>query len=342
MLISTKAFKLVLAVLIATGVTLCAQPNNAKAAEAVVDTIMAVVNDDIITAQDLNKRMKVVYTQIDNAPISAEEKAQARIHMRGQVLNEMIRETLFQQEIKKAGISVSAQEVNDAINNIKANNNFNDEQLQEALALQGFSYTDYREELTRQILSNKLMNRNVRSKIVVTKADIERYYNEHSAEYLSAREYRVWNLFVRWSEYGSENERNQSMMIINGIYDRLKSGADFMELVGAAGKTYGGGELGYYKLTEIAPDFRTVIEGLGPYSYSDIIYGPGSAQIFYVSEIRVAENQGVEEVSEEITEKIYQQELDKTFEAWLKELHNNSHIEILDPTLRDMIQQIAQ
>lgn len=322
--------KTFLAVMVITGLTFGANLAFAQTGLTLVDKIVAVVNDDIITAVDINKRLRPIYTQIAAASISEDEKNAAREQVRGDVLNEMIREKLMEQEMLRNNIRVSDEEVNAAINDIKSKNDFSDEALRDALALQGYSYEDYRDEIQRQILSSKLMNRQIRSRVVVTEADIERYYNENSGDFLSAREYKIWNLFVRWSQYGDEREQRQAVDTIQKLYNQLQNGTDFISLVQKAGQTYGGGELGFYRLNEVAEAFRPVIAGLEPHSYSTIVPGPGVAQIFYVEEIQIAENQPMEEVRPEIEEILYRQGMEKRFENWMQELYDQSHIEILE------------
>lgn len=329
MLHKQRALKCILALMLTAGLLLGAMPVMAQTEGGMVAKIVAVVNDDIITSHELNKRFQQVMVSIENAPLSPEEKVQAAQQMQAEMLQEMIREKLIEQEIKRYNISVSDAEVSDAIDNIKANNNFTDEGLREALALQGYDYNDYREEIRRQILSSKLMNRQIRSRVVVTEADVQKYYNDNAGEFLSAREYKIWNLFVRWSEYGDEREQQQAFAMIENLYTRLHNGEDFRVLAQGAGQTYGGGELGNFRLNEIAPDFRPVIADLTPHTYSKIIRGNGVAQVFYVEEITVFGDQTLEEVRPEIEEVLYRQNMEKKFDTWMQELSNQSHIEIL-------------
>lgn len=329
MLQKQRTLKCIFGVTIIAGLLLSAMPVMSQTNGSMVDKIVAVVNEDIITSHELNKRLKQAMISIENAPLSPEEKMQARQQVQGDILQEMIREKLIEQEIKRHNISVTDAEVNGAINNIKSNNNFTDEALREALALQGYDYNDYREEIRRQILSSKLMNRQIRSRVVVTEADVQKYYADNSGDFSSAREYKVWNLFVRWSEYSDAREQQQALSIIENLYGRLRNGEDFKVLARGSGQYYGGGELGLFRLNEIAPDFRPVIAELTPQTYSKILRSNGVAQIFYVEEIIVAGDQSLEEVRPEIEEVLYLQGMEKKFDTWMQELSNQSHIEIL-------------
>lgn len=329
MLHKQRALKGILAVTVITGLLLGAVPVLAQTGGGMVAKIVAVVNEDIITSHELNKRLQQVMVSIENAQLSPEEKTQAAQQMQAELLQEMIREKLIEQEIKRHNISVSDAEVNDAIDNIKANNNFTDEGLREALALQGYDYNDYREEIRRQILSSRLMNRQIRSRVVVTEADVQKYYNDNAGDFLSAREYKIWNLFVRWSEYGDAREQQLALSTVENLYSRLQNGEDFRVLAQGAGQTYGGGELGDFRLNEIVSDFRPIIAELTPHTYSRIIRGNGVAQIFYVEEITIFGDQTLEEVRPEIEEVLYRQGMEKKFDTWMQELSAQSHIEIL-------------
>ena len=74
-------------------------------------------------------------------------------------------------------------EINNAIERFKESRQFTDEQLRQGLESQGMTMEDYRKEIQEQILRSKLVNREVKAKIVITKEDIKKYYESHREKY---------------------------------------------------------------------------------------------------------------------------------------------------------------
>ncbi|MGW8188109.1 MAG: SurA N-terminal domain-containing protein, partial [Desulfobacterales bacterium] len=148
-------------------VTLLLLPTAAGFAE-VVDRIVAIVNDEVISLYELNQATQPYIEQVQNSRYPEDVERQLMFEVRGKILNEMINEKLADQELKRQNISVSDKEVDNAIERIKESRAITDEELRKSLVAQGITYEEYRQQTKQQILRAKLVNREVRSKIVIT------------------------------------------------------------------------------------------------------------------------------------------------------------------------------
>ena len=125
----------------------------ASATAEVLDRIVAVVNEDIILLSELNDRMTPYAQRIRQQGFALEQERQMLFKMREEVLNRMVDEKLTDQEIKRNGIQVDESEVDNAIESIKKNNYFTDEDLRQYLESEQLTMQE-REKLLAAYLDN--------------------------------------------------------------------------------------------------------------------------------------------------------------------------------------------
>ena len=146
----------------------------------IVDRIVAVVNDDIITLFDLNRSFKPYADKIRERGYPLEKESKMLFKTREDILNQLIEQKITDQEIKRFKISISEKTIDQTIERIKEANYYTDEDLRAALAKDGLTMEEYRKQVKEQILRKRLVNLKVTSKIVITKEDIKSYYETHS------------------------------------------------------------------------------------------------------------------------------------------------------------------
>ena len=122
-----------------------------------VDRIVAVVNNDIISLQDLNRIMKPYAERIKKSSYSAEKEQKMLFEIRRKILNQLIDQKLTDQELQKHSITVSAREIDRTIERIKEMAAITDEEMRAGLAEQGLTMKEYRERTKEQLLRRKLI-----------------------------------------------------------------------------------------------------------------------------------------------------------------------------------------
>jgi len=122
----------------------------------IVDRIVAVVNDDIITLFELNRAIKPYEDKIHALGYSEEKERRMLFKVREGVLNQLIDKKIEDQQIKRSNIKISEEQIDQTIERIKEKNFFSDEDLRLALAKDGLTMEAYRNKIKEEILRTRL------------------------------------------------------------------------------------------------------------------------------------------------------------------------------------------
>ncbi|QTA79087.1 Chaperone (peptidyl-prolyl cis-trans isomerase) [Desulfonema limicola] len=303
-----------------------------KAQAEIVDRIVAVVNDDIISLFELNSIFLPYAEKVKSLDYSPEQKKEMLFKVREDIINQLIDQKLTDQEIRQARISVSKAEIDNSIERIKESNYYTDEDLAAALKREGYTLEDYRERLKEQILRSKLVNLEVKSKIIITKEDIKAYYDSHAEEFQGEKKYHLKNILMTVPSFASEQEKLDIKKRMELIREQIKAGKSFE----AMAKKYSqsslaseGGDLGTFSYKDIAPKLQLVLDGLAQGDITPVLDTEQGFQIFYIQEFIKERKKTLQEAEPEIEEKLFNEIVNKKFKSWLSNLRNRSHIKIV-------------
>jgi len=304
---------------------------DAWAAE-IVDRIVAVVNDDIITLNDLNHSLGPFLERLRSSGYDSEKQSEMVAKLQDEVLSRLIDEKLTDQEIKKAGIEVGDAEVNEAIERVKQQNYYSDEDFAKALAAEGLTVAEYRKNLKEQILRSRLVNREVKSRAVVTEEDIKDYYESHSSDYGGETRYHLRHIIMRLPAGAGAAEQQAVLKKMEAVREKLENGESFPELA----KQYSeselapdGGDLGEFNVAALSPQLQQALKGLQKGDFTAILATDHGYQIFYVQSIVMIPGKSLAEVSASIQGKLYAEIVEKKFKQWLEELRKRSHVKLI-------------
>lgn len=298
----------------------------------VVDRIVAVVNDDIITLFELSRSFKPYEEKIRKLGYSTDKEHKILFKVREDMLNRLIDQKLKDQEIERLKIKIDEREIDQTIERIKEENFYTDEDLRHTLANEGLTMEEYRERIKEQILRTKLINLKVRSKIVITKEDITSYYNNHPDKYGGKKKYHLYNIIIKVPLFADETEKDKIKARMDEILTELKAGESFENMA----RTYSesslgaeGGDLGLFRLDELSPQLRNAIKEMKAGEFTPVLDTDQGFQIFFVKEIVKTSGKPLEEVSPEIEKILFNEIVEKKFQSWLEELRNQSAIKII-------------
>lgn len=304
---------------------------NSESAE-IVDRIVAVVNDDVITLSELNSVVEPYAKKIQTFGYLPEKEQMLLFKVRENMLDRLINEKIEDQEIKRSKIEISEEEVDKTIERIKEVNHYTDEILRAALAKDGLTMQEYRKQIKDQILRTKLVNLKVKSKIVITKEDIESYYEKHNEKYLGKKRYHLRNIIMRVPEFADSDEKLEIKSKMDDILAKLKAGQPFETLAMKHSESPGapeGGDLGVFEFDSLSPEIQKAVEGMKPGEFTPVIEtGPGY-QIFFIQEILNAPVKPLEEATPEIEKILYNESVDNKYQAWIDDLRKQSVIKII-------------
>jgi peptidyl-prolyl cis-trans isomerase SurA len=301
-------------------------------ARQVVDRIVAVVNDDIISLYELNQTMRPFVEKIKSMGYTIEKERQMTFKVRSEMLNQLIDQKLTDQEVASNNLRASEAEIDRAIERFKELKLYTDEDFRAALASQGMTYDNYRAKLRDQILRNKLVNLQVKSKIVITQEDIKTYYDEHMGEFTGEAKYHLRNIIIKDTSMGDEAKRDAIMEKMEAIRTEMQGGADFKELARIHSQSsfaQSGGDLGTFDLADLSEQIKSALQGLQAGDVTPVLETEQGFQIFYIEEIIPSQGKTLEEASDAIQQALYNEVANKKFDAWLEGLRERSHIKII-------------
>jgi len=325
---------LIFALLVTTFVIAVPLSVDLRAQESeVVDRIVAVVNNKIITLYDLNRAFSPYVNNIKALKYPPAKERQTLFKVRQDVLNQLIDSMLADQLAQRNKITVSQQEINNAIERIKESRQFTEEQLRQGLTSQGMTMEEYRNQIQEQILRAKLVNREVKSKIVITREDIKKYYDSHQEKYAGERKYHLWNMFIKVSSGSGSFARNNARSQMEALLTKLKQGQSFESLINElknSSSAVQGIDLGLYRLGEVSEQLRPVIKNMETGEFSGVLDTNFGYQILYVQQIENSQAKPLEAVESEIEELLFNELVDSKYQEWLEGLRAKSHIRIIN------------
>ena len=283
--------------------------------------IVALVNDDVITAIDLGVRTEMVI-----ASSGAPNTPESRQRLRPQVLRTLIDDRLRQQAADKEGISVPEDRIEERMSQLAQNNNMSLDQFREVLRHNNIEPAWLEDQIRTEIAWGMLVNRKFRSNIVITDADIdaaERRLREDAGK----TEYRLAEIFLSVDDPNdTETVRESAQRLI----DQLRKGSDFAEMArqfSQSSTASTGGALGWLSPADLPPEIATGIQGMQPNTVSDPIRGEGGFHILkLIEERQVAANGG--QSRDDISNRIMRDRLDNMARGYLRELRRSAYVDI--------------
>jgi peptidyl-prolyl cis-trans isomerase SurA len=310
-------------------------PSSAPAAQTeTVDRIVAVVNEDIITQYDVEQVLRPMIQNLRGQGLSAERERQAIARMRDDVLNNLIDGKITEQEVKRYKIAVTDEEVEAYIRQFKERRSLTDENLKAMLAQEGMTLEEYRKEIRLQLQRTRLVNREVRSKVVITQEDIKKYYEKNKQKYGGSTQYYLWNLFVKLPPGSGSSDRAAARELLAQASAELASGRAFEELARAHSRGeqgIEGADLGWFRIDELTPQLRQAVQNLKAGQCSAIVESDFGYQIVFIQRIEETAAKPLPQVEAEIQDILFRETVDTRFASWISELRKRSHIKVVEP-----------
>jgi peptidyl-prolyl cis-trans isomerase SurA len=298
-----------------------------------VDRVVAVVNNDIILLSDLKQMMATLDSTLDEQGYSQSQKTQILKEQRSQILEQLIYDKLTDQQVQRYNIKIGDDEVDATIERIRKLNHMSTDDLHRGLEKEGVSYDDYRKEIKKKILRAKLVNREVKSKIVITDEDIQSYYDAHKEDYGVHTRYELRHILIKVPPSANSAEKKSALERIDKIYDELQDGESFEKLArenSEASSAARNGLLGVFDINILSGQIKEALAGLEAKQFTKVVNTEQGYQIFYIESVTQTAGRSIEDMRSEIQEKLFADVVDRKFTEWIKELRQRSHIRILE------------
>ena len=295
-----------------------------------IDKVVAIVNDDVITLSQLQEEGKPLIQRMREELLEQDPDGQVQITER-QILDALILRRLQIQEAEKQRIVVDQAQVTAAIEQIKRQNDIvSDVEFAEALKQQHLTLEGLKTKVWEQLVVDTLLVRNVRSGIVVSEEEIPTYYQEHADRFRQPASVRIRHILLRLPRNPSAESLAQARSRAAELLGQLRRGADFATMAkkysdGAAGGD--GGDLGVLRQGELHPALESVAFSLEPGSISDVVETSAGLNIVKVEE-RTGGDRLSARVREEIRQVLFSQKLVHRMNEYFEELKKQAYIDI--------------
>lgn len=286
-----------------------------SSARDVIDGVIAVVNDDVITLSEFEKRLPD-----KNVKITPQQEKT--------ILDQMIEQKLLEQEADKAGIKVSESEVDQGIQNVIGKFNLTDEQMKQVLAKENLTPEQFREQWRLQILSQKLIGAKLQGQLAVTEDEIEEYYKANYGSDERVDEVKIAHILITPDAAGGEAQAKQRA---EEVAEMAKSGEDFAKLAREYSNdtisSVKGGELGSFRKGDLVEPLENAAYSTPVGEISGPVESPAGYHIIKVLDKKTSEG-SLETYREEIKEKLYREKAEKELSAWIDEVKSSAYIDL--------------
>jgi len=243
-----------------------------------VDRIVAVVNDEVITQNDLNERVNLVVRQLQRQGAQL-PPAEA---LNKQILERMINDLLQVQMAKENGIKVDDATLDRTIDRIAQENNLSMPDFRAALERDGIQYPRFREDIRNEILLARLREREVDNNVVVTDAEVDTELAREAKDKSSGFEYQVSHILVSVPAQASAEQIEQRRQKAVGALLQLRGGANFAQVAAQfsdAPDALQGGNLGWRAASRLPALFSETLDRMKPGDVSDVLRSPSGFHI---------------------------------------------------------------
>jgi parvulin-like peptidyl-prolyl isomerase len=287
-----------------------------------IERVVAKVNGQIITLSEFQSRQVAAAqgARVDPAGVGAFLRQN-----NAKILQDAIDEILILQKAEDAGIRAPAAWIDEAIEGIKKENRItSDEQMQEALAREGLTLAELRENIERGVLRRIVMQRDVQPKIEASEADVRAEYERVKAtEFTKPATVTLQEILIPEDKGG--------IALAGELAARARAGEDFQELArihSTAPSRANGGDLGQLAQGEIHPDLEKVAFELSVGSLSDPLPVAGGYRLIRVVAKTTGSTTPFDAVKDRVRDRVMMTRFDKAYDDYVAELRKNAVVEL--------------
>lgn len=254
--------------------------------------------------------------------------------LRQQVLEQMILEKLQLQVAKRMGITVENAAIDRAIEDIARRNNLTLDALKQALAADGITFEQFREQIRREMIIARLRDREMEGRVTVSDAEVDHFLANNpdlmrriEAEAGNVMQTHVRHILIRTNQATNDEAAKAKLLALR---ERIVNGADFAELAKANsddGSAFRGGDLGWINPGDTVPEFEEAMNRLAPGEISQPVKTPFGWHLIQVLERRPLTDS--EDYRRNYARQLLRrQKLEQTYNAWLQTIRAEAFVEI--------------
>jgi peptidyl-prolyl cis-trans isomerase SurA len=291
----------------------------------VIERVAAVVNDRAVLLSDLRRRAAPFLEQaLRDAGSGGERMARIKL-LYERLLQQLVDEELIEQTAIKAHISVSTLDVDQAIDNVRRQNNMTEEAFWTAVRAQAFTEKQYREDVRKQLLRLKVVNQRVRTHVNITEQTVRDAYDDRVRNARRALKFHAEHVFIALPAAASATEVSAAVKTAKELR-RTLTAANFA----AASAQYGGGDLGWLDQGDLPKVLEEALLSLSEGQLSDPVRGPAGIHIFLLRERQSGASavQPFEQARAEMQRELLDTAMQRQEDVFLKGLRREAVVEL--------------
>ncbi len=256
----------------------------AQAATQVIDQVVAIVDDDIIMASELRERVDGVSGNLRARGIALPPEEE----LIRETLDQLILESIQLQMGARAGLRISDEELNTAVQRIAAQNRMTLDQFRQALQANGQSYEAMREQVRREMVIRRVQAGNINQRIQISEAEVGNFMATQEGQSLTQPEFHILHALLPLSPEASEAEVATASAQVDAVLAKIRAGGPFVETVTASTSPYqfSGGALGWRRMEDLPSIFTGVVPRLKAGETSDPVRSDSGFHLVYLEAVR--------------------------------------------------------
>ncbi|MGH9715887.1 MAG: peptidylprolyl isomerase [Candidatus Acidiferrales bacterium] len=328
----TRSFPWIFAPVLGAALLMAPPPSHAQDQGKIIEEIVARVNDRIVTLSDYNKALAALPHDVkQDCQSCSQDQIQSELaDKKKNLLRDMIDQQLLIERAKDMGINVDTDLVK-RLDDVRKQDSFATmDAFQKAVEQSGLSWEDYKSQMRNQLLTQKVIQQEVGSKVDIGNAAVRKYYDAHKSDFVRPEEVDLSELFLK-TDGKTPDQIAAIKKKADALHTRIENGEDF----GALAKEYSqgpakddGGELGEYQRGQLAKPLEDAVFKLDKGGITNVIQTQTGFIILKVNQHYDAGLQPLDKVENDITNRLYAQKMEPALRDYLEQLREESYIRV--------------
>jgi peptidyl-prolyl cis-trans isomerase C len=304
------------------------KPAETKPAVTSEDKDVAVtVNGKVITEAEVDARLKPA---LDRAAMRMDPNKIALYakNIRGQALEGMIMERLLDEEVEKAGITVTGKDVDDKVNEILTQQGMTMDGFKQMLQTQGLTFEQFMQQIEKGVRYEKLMDKQV-GQIDINDAEALAFYEENKEDFNTPEQVQASHILIKVSPSATPEEKAAAKEKAEKLLKEVKEGGDFATLAkenSDCPSKAKGGDLGLFGKGQMVKEFEEAAFGLQPGQVSGVVETQFGYHIIKVTDRKEAGMTAFEKVKADIVKNLKQGKKNQQFRQYVQKLRAEANV----------------
>lgn len=254
-----------------------------------IDQVVAVVNEEVITQQDINEALQNTIHQLQQQ----DTQLPRQDVLEKQLLEHLITKRIQLQRAKEVGLTVSDDDLEQTLRRIAKDNQLSMNEFRQVLAREGTNINAFREEIREEILMTRLRDQAINERVNVTESEIDNFLEDQANSPVANEEYRIAHILLHTSEQMDEAQIAVRHERAEAAHEKLLQGASFAQITAEysdAPDAMQGGELGWRSLGQMGSPFAELLSQMQPGDITPVVQSPIGFHILQLQERRQQEN----------------------------------------------------